>query len=78
VTAVPGAGFAAATDYALAGNTVPFVAAEDFNRDGKADLAVADWDSGRNSGQVAVMLGNGNGAFLVPVNYAVGAGAGKR
>jgi len=44
------------------------VAADDFNGDGKLDLAVTI--QGTNS--VAILLGNGNGTFAAPVSYAVG------
>ncbi len=53
-TSVPGA----ATD----------VAAGDFNRDGKIDLALA----GQFSEVVRVVLGNGNGTFQAAVEYSVG------
>ena len=44
------------------------VAAGDFNRDGKLDLAVVD----QGSNSVAILLGNGGGVFANPVFYAVG------
>jgi hypothetical protein len=44
------------------------VAAGDFNGDGRADLAVAN----NSSGNVSVLLNNGNGGFLPAVNYTVG------
>jgi hypothetical protein len=40
----------------------------DFNHDGKMDLAVAN----RASGDVSVLLGNGNGTFQAAVNYVTG------
>ncbi|MBI2926666.1 MAG: VCBS repeat-containing protein [Verrucomicrobia bacterium] len=43
-----------------------FVAAGDLNGDGKPDLAVATAEG------VNVLLGKGNGTFLVAVNYAAG------
>ena len=46
------------------------VAVGDFNGDGKADLAVAN----RDSNNVSVLLGNGNGTFQAAVNYGAGIG----
>ena len=51
-----------------AGTGPESVAVGDFNGDGKADLAVANWDSDN----VSVLLGNGNGTFQAAVNYAAG------
>jgi len=57
----------AAVNYAV--GTSPFsVAAGDFNGDGKADLAVANF----GSGNVSILLGNGDGTFRAAVNYNVG------
>ena len=44
------------------------MAVGDFNGDGKADLAVANY----NSNNVSVLLGNGNGTFQAAVNYGAG------
>ena len=44
------------------------VAIGDFNGDGKADLAVKN----ENSGNVSILLGNGDGTFAAAVNFAVG------
>jgi FG-GAP-like repeat/Bacterial Ig-like domain (group 3) len=42
-----------------------FVTVGDFNGDGKADLAVANYpDSGNGPGSVIILLGNGDGTFL--------------
>ena len=59
--------FQAAVNYAA--GTYPYsVAVGDFNGDGKADLAVANY----GSDNVSVLLGNGNGTFQAAVNYAAG------
>ena len=50
--------------------TVPFfIAVEDFNADGRSDLAVANG----GSTNVSVLLGNGDGTFRAAVSYGVGA-----
>ena len=41
----------------------------DFNSDGKADLVTANYNF---SGNVSVLLGNGNGTFLSATNYPAG------
>ena len=62
-----------------AGTTFPSaLVAGDFNGDGRVDLAVAGnnvADAGNNvagAGIVSVLLGNGDGTFQRPVNYAAG------
>ena len=52
------------------GSSPMSVAVGDFNKDGKADLVVAN--SGSSS--VSVLLGNGNGTFQSGVVYSVGSG----
>jgi hypothetical protein len=44
------------------------VAVADFNGDGKADLAIANY----YGNSMSVLLGNGNGTFGSPTSYAVG------
>jgi len=48
------------------GNVIPFVAAADFNGDGNLDFMVC------NSGNVSVLLGNGDGTFQTPIISAGG------
>lgn len=57
------------TGFNLPFQIFPFqaLAAGDFNHDGKADLAVIDSDS-----SLAILLGNGDGTFRPPVDYATG------
>ena len=50
-----------------AGSEPYSVAAGDFNGDGTVDLAVANFASNT----VSILLGEGNGIFQSPVNYAV-------
>ncbi len=44
------------------------IAAGDFNGDGRLDLAVANY----NTSTVSILLGNGDGTFRAPVDYASG------
>ena len=46
------------------------MAVGDFNRDGRQDLAVAN----RNTDNVSILLGNGNGTFGAATNFAAGDG----
>ena len=67
--------FGGRVDYGLG---IPFpyprsVTAGDFNRDGKPDLAVANW----SSNNVSILTGKGDGTFNAAVNYTVGANPGS-
>jgi hypothetical protein len=53
-----------------AGSSPVFVTTGDFNGDGKLDIAVAN----RQSNNVSVLLGNGDGTFQAAVNYTTGSG----
>src|SRR5262249_23638874 len=55
------------TDIADPGAPVD-VGSGDFNGDGKVDLAVTNY----GTGNVDILLGNGNGTFGPPVSYHVG------
>jgi hypothetical protein len=59
--------FAPAIEYPMDGATFS-IAAGDFNRDGKLDLAVGN--TGLSA--VSILLGNGDGTFQAPVNYGSG------
>jgi hypothetical protein len=58
--------------YALSGKYVSDIIAQDFNGDGKLDLAVADgtYAAGGVGRNVSILLGNGDGTFQSPVDYA--------
>jgi uncharacterized protein (TIGR03437 family) len=60
--------FAAARAFDSAGDSAWFAATGDFNGDGKADVAVANF----SSGTISVMLGNGDGTLQPAVKYNVG------
>ncbi len=51
-----------AMTFSTGGSGPPAVIAADFNNDGKIDLAVANTQSNK----IAILLGMGNGSFLVP------------
>ena len=61
--------FQAAVNYGAGDVPATSVAVGDFNGDGKADLAVANES---DSGNVSVLLGNGDGTFQTAVNYGSG------
>lgn len=50
------------------------IATGDFNQDGKADLAVANYGSGQGAsdGGISVLLNNGSGGFSAPNNISAG------
>jgi hypothetical protein len=62
VIPVPSAGFTPLGYVDGDGNGVTVA---DFNRDGKADLAIANY----TGGYVSILLGNGDGTFQKPVHY---------
>jgi hypothetical protein len=66
--------FQAARSFA-AGYYPTSVAVGDFNGDGKTDLAVADLPLDYSSGNVSVLLGNGDGTFQAAQNNYLGGSA---
>ena len=63
--------FRAAVNISAGKNPVA-IAVADFNGDGRPDLTVINNDGG--TGNVGILLGNGNGTFRSPVDYATSAG----
>ncbi len=57
---------------ASAGTGARAIAIDDFNNDGKTDLAVANENSG-GTGSVSILLANGDGTFQTAVSYNTGA-----
>src|SRR5215831_3562399 len=55
-----------------AGKNPISIAVADFNGDNRPDLAVINFDGG--VGNEGILLGNGNGTFQSPVDYATGNG----
>ena len=60
--------FASAVTYSPGGNGPRGITTADFNGDGKADLAVANF----GSNTVGILLGTGNGTFAPAVTYGSG------
>lgn len=61
--------FQARTDYPVGDTNSPrAIAAADFNRDGKLDLAAANYFPGT----VSILLGAGDGSFSAPTDFDVG------
>lgn len=64
--------FSAAVNYLVDFNPEALATA-DFNGDGKLDLAVGNFFGGpTSSGNISILLGNGNGTFQSAVNYDAG------
>jgi hypothetical protein len=63
--------FAGAVAYSI-GSSPTSVAIGDLNGDGKPDLAVTNSVGCTGSGNVGILLGNGDGTFMAAVEYTVG------
>jgi len=64
--------FAPALDFTVPENPYS-VAVGDFNGDGILDLAASNFNNNTgDDGQVSVLMGNGDGTFQAPSNYAQG------
>jgi len=74
VWAQSGLNFSPAVGYGSGGNGGNSIAVADLNGDGRPDLVVADWcaTSTCAGGNVAVLLGNGDGTFQPAVSYGSG------
>jgi hypothetical protein len=67
--------FLPAVFYPLAAAGATAIASGDFNGDGNIDLAVTTFTAGvgaQGVANVSILLGNGDGTFKTPVNYAAG------
>jgi len=47
------------------------IAVGDFNGDGRVDLAVGQFDANTTTGHATILLGNSDGTFRSPVNFAL-------
>jgi hypothetical protein len=72
--------FQSAVTYGSGGTVANSVAVADVNGDGKPDLLVANActkSCSNSNGEVAVLLGNGDGTFQTAAGYGSGGGFGK-
>jgi hypothetical protein len=68
--------FQPAVSYSSGGYNAEALAIADLSNDGKPDLVISQcFDENCTSGEISVLLGNGDGTFQPPVDYSVSGGS---
>jgi len=68
--------FQPAVSYSSGGYNAEALAIADLNNDGKPDLVISQCpDENCTSGEVSILLGNGDGTFQPPIGYTVNGGS---